>query len=240
MAERHMVHPASINFILNDVVDTVAFPVWPVQVEAPRSNQHGEARTEIPYMKSESGTTVDLGVLAIATLRNDAGQSFPEQLPRVWTTLDGKADRAPAGGATHQLEGFQPPSWSIASSLTAGGNGCSWPTLTVDAHGCTRTAVSAHSQGVQHNTHTTPSRRTASGRPYARARRKHIGGDAVRRVSSTTKTAALQQSTIHPLMQKLLQMENPSKVNLMSAFRYNEVRGRRGARGGGAASAATR
>ena len=66
----------------------------------------GEARTEIPYMKAESGTTVDLGVLAIATLRNDAGQSFPEQLPRVWTTVDGKADRAPAGGATHQLKEF--------------------------------------------------------------------------------------------------------------------------------------
>ena len=187
-----MVHPTSINFILNDA-DSVAFPVRPVQVEAPRSNQHGEAWTEIPYMKAESGTTVDLGVLAIAALRNDTGQNFPEQLPRVWTTVDGKTrDRAPAGGATHQLEAFQPPSWSIASSLTAGGNGCSWPTATVDPHA------------------------TASGRPYAHARRKHIGGDAIRRVSSTTKTAALQQSTIHPLIQKLLQMENLSKVNLTS------------------------
>ena len=145
MAERHTVHPASINFILNGA-DSVAFPVRPAQVEAPRwsfSNQQlidaktpseflrvsgfwnqsepmaldppflqnntrlsqpaqparksqipptppkleqldGEARTEIPYMKAEPGTTVDLGVLAIAAqaaLRNDAGQSFPEQLP---------------------------------------------------------------------------------------------------------------------------------------------------------------
>ena len=46
--------------------------------------------------------------------------------------------------------------------------------------------------------------------------RKHIGGDAVRGVSSTTKIAALQQSMIHPLMQKLFQMENPSKMNLTS------------------------
>ena len=204
-----MVQPASINFILNGADSTRgAFPVRLVQVEAPRSNQHDEARTEIP-MKAESGTTMDLGAWAIAALRNDAGQSFPEQLPRVWTTVDGKADRAPAGGATHQLKEFQPPSWSIASSLTAGGNGCSWPTAIVDAHA------------------------TTSGRPYARTRRKHIGGDAVRQVSSTTKTTALQQSMIHPLMQKLLQMENPSKVNLASVFRYNEVRGRWGARGGG-------
>jgi hypothetical protein len=101
MAERHMVQPASINFILNGADSTRgAFPVRLVQVEAPRSNQHDEARTEIP-MKAESGTTRDLGAWAIAALRNDAGQSFPEQLPRVWTTVDGKADRAPAGGATH-------------------------------------------------------------------------------------------------------------------------------------------
>ena len=141
-----MVQPASINFILNDVTNTRgAFPVRLVQVEAPRSNQHGEARTEIPYMEAESGTIVDLDVLAIAALyvRNGAGQSFPEQLPRVWTTVDEKAERAPAGGATHQLKEFQPPSWSIAFSLIAGGNGCSWPTATAEAHAMARKPVGA-------------------------------------------------------------------------------------------------
>ena len=48
--------------------------------------------------------------------------------------------------------------------------------------------------------------------------RKHIGGDAVRGVSSTTKIAALQQSMIHPLMQKLFQMENPASYLLTLAL----------------------
>ena len=58
-------------------------------------------------------------------------------------------------------------------------------------------------------------------------KRKHIGGGAIRRVSITAKTAALAtpvgESSIHPLMQKLLEIDHPTKEILARTFRYDEV-----------------
>ena len=58
-------------------------------------------------------------------------------------------------------------------------------------------------------------------------KRKHIGGGAIRRVSVTAKTAALAthvgKSSIHPLMQKLLEIDHPTKEILARTFRYDEV-----------------
>jgi hypothetical protein len=63
--------------------------------------------------------------------------------------------------------------------------------------------------------------------PGRSKKRKHIGGGAIRRVSVTAKTAVLAthvgDSSIHPLMQKLLKIDNPTKEILARTFRYDEM-----------------
>jgi hypothetical protein len=65
-------------------------------------------------------------------------------------------------------------------------------------------------------------------RSHERSRkRKRIHGGAVSRVNITTKMAALEahvgESSIHPLMRKLLEIDLPTKEILTHAFRFKEV-----------------